>query len=139
MDKEKGFIKYIVIIIVILVIVFLSQLSYFKESGGNFFYRTGNGYDDTSDSFWAKGSNWVQDNIFSKIGGEVQKRGDMAKEELNAQKEKVSESIGEKIKNYFSGIVDSVFSPGKNKTETETQTQNCPACTTPYQPNLDCY
>lgn len=131
---KKGIIKYIVIIIVILVIVFLSQQPNLKEFGKNLFSFSQE-YNKT-EGYWAKGANWVKDNIFSKIGGEVQKRGDMAKEELTSQKEKVSESIGEKIKNYFSGIVDSVFHPGENTSPTESS-KNCPACqqiqSSPYQ------
>ena len=138
MNKEKGIIKYIVIIIIILAAVVLSQLSYFSKMGKDLFSGASDKY-GASDSYWAKGANWVKDNIFSKISGEVQKRGDKVKEEFTGQKEKATETIGEKIKNYFNGIVDSVFHPGNDKTEapTETQSQVCPPCqqiqSSPYQ------
>jgi predicted PurR-regulated permease PerM len=131
---NKGIVIYIVIIIVILAIVFLSQQSNFKEFGKNLFSLS-QGYNKTGE-YMANGSNWVKDNILSKIGGEVQKRGDMAKEGITEQKEKISENVGEKIKNYFAGIVDSVFHPGENNSPTESS-NNCPPCQqiqySPYQ------
>jgi predicted PurR-regulated permease PerM len=130
----KGIIIYIVIIIVILAVVFLSQQPSLKEFGKNLFSLS-QGYNKTGE-YVANGSNWVKDNILSKIGGEVQKRGDMAKEGITEQKEKISESVGEKIKNYFSGIVDSVFHPGENAAPAESA-KNCPPCqqiqSSPYQ------
>ena len=40
---------------------------------------------------------------------------------LNSEKEKVSEDIGKKISNYFSGIADSIVNPGKNNSCEPTQ------------------
>lgn len=107
--NNAGFIKYIVIIAVIMAAVFLSQQSYFGKSFGK------SGQENilsqglaTVQSYAAKGSNWVSDKVFPSIGGEVQKRGDIIKEGVSKEKEKVSESVGEKIKNYFSGVVDSI-------------------------------
>jgi len=138
MQKGKGIIKYIVIIIVILAIVFLSQQPSLKEFGKNLFSLS-QGYNKAGE-YVAKGSDWVKDNVLSKIGGEVQKRGDMAKEGITEQKEKISESVGEKIKNYFSGVVDSVFHPGKNASPEDSaaeSSKNCPPCqqiqSSPYQ------
>ena len=138
MQKGKVIIIYVVIIIVILAVVFFSQQPSLKEFGKNLFSLS-QGYNKTGE-YMANGSNWVKDNILSKIGGEVQKRGDMAKEELTDQKEKVSESIGEKIKNYFSGVVDSVFHPGENTSPADSAAEsakNCPPCpqiqSSPYQ------
>ena len=138
MQKGKGIIIYIVIIIVILAVVFLSQQPSLKEFGKNLFSLS-QGYNKTG-GYLANGSNWVKDNILSKIGGEVQKRGDMAKEGITEQKEKISESVGEKIKNYFSGVVDSVFHPGENTSPADSAAEsakNCPPCpqiqSSPYQ------
>ena len=125
MQKGKVIIIYVVIIIVILAVVFFSQQPSLKEFGKNLFSLS-QGYNKTGE-YMANGSNWVKDNILSKIGGEVQKRGDMAKEGITEQKEKISESVGEKIKNYFSGIVDSVFHPGENTTPAESS-KTCPPC-----------
>jgi hypothetical protein len=110
--RERGFTKYIVIIIVILVVVFLSQRAYLFKKGNTFTFVSD--AMSQAQAYLAKGSGWVSDNVFPKISGEVQKRGDMIKSEVNKEKEKVSENIGEKIQNYFSGIADSVLHPGEN-------------------------
>jgi len=78
MQKGKVIIIYVVIIIVILAVVFFSQQPSLKEFGKNLFSLS-QGYNKTGE-YMANGSNWVKDNILSKIGGEVQKRGGMAKE-----------------------------------------------------------
>jgi hypothetical protein len=53
----------------------------------------------------------------------VQKRGEIIKNEIDSEKEKVSTNVGDKIKNYFSGIAESVIHPGNNSCET-TQTSS---------------
>ena len=110
MHQEKGFIKYIVIIIVILAVVFLSQQVYSRAIGKTLISdATGQ-----AKTYMAKGSDWVMSNIYPKISGEVQKRGDIIKTEVDQEKNKVSENIGTKISNYFSGVTDSVLHPGEN-------------------------
>lgn len=105
---EKGFIKNIVIIIVILVAVFFSQKADFRENGKSLLSQTA-----------GQVSGWVKDNALPKISGEVEKRGEMIKNEINQEKQKISETIGEKIKNYFSGIIDNIFNPGKNNNDSQ--------------------
>jgi len=124
MFQDKGFIKYIVIIAVILIVVFLSQQAYFRGIAKDIFLQGS----DAAQNYLAKGSNWARDVIFPKINGEVQKRGDMIKNEINQEKEKISQTIVEKIKNYFSGVVDSVFHPSSNMSSNQNSTQVCPIC-----------
>ena len=114
MQQEKGFIKYIVIIAVILVLVFLSQQAYTKATGKTLISAAM----DQVGSYTTKGSNWIMSNIYPKITGEVQKRGEIIQNEVNQEKEKVSENIGKKIQNYFSGVTNSILHPG--------QETNCP-------------
>lgn len=121
--NQKGFIKNIVVILVILLVVFFSQQAYFKLKAGNSAPQQTGAVQD----YLTKGSNWVRDSIYPKISGEVQKRGDIIKNEVSSEKQKISEDIGTKIKNYFSGVVDSVFNPGKLN-------QNCPPVDTQVQP-----
>jgi hypothetical protein len=104
----KSVIKYVLIITVILFIAFLSQQAYSKGREKALVS------DATSQAktYLAEGSNWVSSNVFPKITGEVAKRGDMIKEEVVQEKNKVSENIGEKIKNYFSGVTESIVHPG---------------------------
>jgi len=120
--QEKGFIKYIVIIAVILIVVFFSQQAYFKGIGKN---ASSKGSGVVQD-YLTKGSNWVKDSVYPKISGEVQKRGDIIKNEIQIEKQKVSESIGEKLKNYFSGVADSILHPGQNNNNCETQPSQTP-------------
>lgn len=122
MHLERGFIKYIVIIGVIIILIILGQQAYFKAIGKNTISKTSGVIND----YLAKGANWVSEKVFPKITGEVEKRGDMIKEGISAEKEKVVESAGEKIKNYFSGVVDNIIHPAEKNS---TNTQNCQPAT----------
>jgi hypothetical protein len=108
MQNERGFIKYLVIIFVILVIVFLSQQAYLRGFGKTLVSDATN----QVKPYLAKGSNWVMSKIYPTISGEVQKRGDAIKNDVNQEKNKVSQTLGEKIKNYFSGVENSIVHPG---------------------------
>ncbi len=110
MDNQQGFIKYIVIIAVILAVVFLGQQAYTREFGKNLI----SGAESQVQAYAAKGSNWVMSKVYPTISGEVQKRGDVIKNEITQEKNKVSENISTKIGNYFSGIADSILHPGEN-------------------------
>ena len=109
--QEKGFIKYIVIIIFILAVAFLSQKIYSRGTEKIFVFDA---VSQAAGAYIAKGTDWIASAIYPKISGEVQKRGDAIKTEINQEKNKISENIGEKIKNYFSGITDSILHPGDN-------------------------
>jgi hypothetical protein len=117
--KKTNNIKYFFIIIVILAIVFLSQQSYSKEFGKNWAIKAS----ESVSGYWAKGASWATEHVYSKASEEVQNRGEVIKSEINNEKEKVSENISEKIKNYFSGVVDSVIHPTAK--EENANTQNC--------------
>jgi len=116
--EQKGFIKYALIIIVILTVVFLSQQAYSRGIVKTLISDATN----QAGAYLAKGSGWVMSNIYSKISGEVQKRGDTIVNEVNQEKNKVSEKISENIlkktEDYFSGVTNSILHPGENN--------NCP-------------
>jgi hypothetical protein len=118
--KKTKSIKYFFIIVAILVIVFLSQQDYSREFGKSLAIKAS----ESISGYWAKGASWAADNVYSKASEEVQNRGEVIKNEINLEKEKVSENISEKIKNYFSGVVDSVIHPTAAKEE-NINTQNC--------------
>jgi hypothetical protein len=125
--KFKNMVKNIVVIFVILFLVFFSQQTYLNFGVGDSTPQAG-----VVQDYFAKGSNWVKDSMYPKISGEVQKRGEIIKNEVASEKQKISEDIGKKIKNYFSGVVDSIFNPGKLK---ENQNQNnCEPTDTQTQP-----
>lgn len=116
---KKKFIFFIIMIIIVLAIVFLSQQAYTRGFGKTIISDAAN----QTEAYLSKGSNWALSNIYPKISGEVQKRGDIIKSEVNQEKQKISENIGTKIKNYFSGVANSILHP-------ETP-QNCQPATTP--------
>ncbi|MEK7562527.1 MAG: hypothetical protein AAB509_02525 [Patescibacteria group bacterium] len=87
--QKREFIKYIAIIIIILVIVFLSQQPYFRGYGKD---------------IYGKVDSWVRTNVYSKVSGEVEKRGEAIKEEVNKEKNAVAQNIWDKIKNYLASV-----------------------------------
>jgi predicted PurR-regulated permease PerM len=104
----KKLILGVIAIIIVLMVAYFSQKETFSRPGDTLISNVTN----QAKGFLAKGSDWVMTNIYPKISGEVQKRGDIIKDEVNSEKEKISESIGEKISNYFSGVTDSILHPG---------------------------
>lgn len=120
-------VKNIVIILVILLVVFFSQQAYFKLKIGNIAPQQAG----IVQEYLTRGSNWIKDSAYPKISGEVQKRGDIIKNEVNSEKTKISEDLGTKVKNYFAGVVESIFNPGKVN---QNQNQNCPPADNQAQP-----
>jgi hypothetical protein len=116
---QSGFIKYIIIIIIILVVVFLGQQAFFKGIGKNVISGVGN----QIKTYMAKGSNWATSAIISPISGGVEKGKEAIVDGITQEKEKISENIVEKTKNYFSGIADSILHPGENDNCTVQPTQ----------------
>jgi hypothetical protein len=114
MEEEKGFIKYFIIIIIILIVAFLSQQAYTRGIGKTLISNA----TSQAQAYMAKGSSWVVSNVYSKISGEVQKREEAIKTDVTQEKNKVSENIGKKISNYFSGVSNSVLHPGNNTCQT---------------------
>jgi len=107
---QPGLIKNTLIIFVILGVTYFSQQAHFKELGNGMLSEQ----TAAIEGYLAKGANWVSENVYPTITGEVQKRGDIIKNEVAQEKENISKNIGEKIQNYFSGIVDSVINPGSS-------------------------
>ncbi len=118
MDR-KNLIKYSVIIIILLLIAFFSQQTYSWRNEKVFISDATN----KATAYLATGSNWVMSKIYPKVSGEVQKRGDIIKNEINQEKNNISENILDKTKNYFSGVANSVLHPGTS--------QNCQPVQTP--------
>ena len=100
MQKEKGFIQYVVILIIILVVVFFSQQPSFREVGKNVYSQV----EAQVGLYWSKASDWVKVNVYPKVSSEVEKRGEAIKEEVNKQKDAAVKSIWDNIKNYFANI-----------------------------------
>jgi hypothetical protein len=123
--RAKNIIISIIGIIVVLILVFLSQSGNLSFLGSRKTYTFVKNALGQAENSVAKGSSWIKDILFPKIGGEVQKRGEALQNEVNTEKQKVSETIGNKIKNYFSGVTNALL--GKEK--------ECQTTQTPGQPN----
>ncbi|TSC94746.1 MAG: hypothetical protein CEN87_280 [Parcubacteria group bacterium Licking1014_1] len=105
--KERGFIKYIIAIVVVLAVVFFSQQPYFREYGKNLY----NQVVIQGQFWWQAAYHYAQQNIFPKIGGEVEKRKEIIQGELEQEKNKISENIWKKIKKYFADIIFRILNP----------------------------
>ena len=109
---NKKIIFSIFAIIFILAVVFLSQQAYSGAVGKTLIFDATN----RVKSYLADGSNWAISNIYPKIAGEVQAKGDMIKSAVGntvgQAQQNVSENIGKKISNYVSGITNAVVHPG---------------------------
>ncbi|MCX6721484.1 MAG: hypothetical protein NT026_02710 [Candidatus Staskawiczbacteria bacterium] len=105
---HQRILKYVIIMAIILFVVVLSQQPYFKQWGKGLVDKVTN----PAQTYMTKGSSWAKDTVLPEISGEVQKRGDIIKQEVAQEKQKVSENIGEKISNYFSGVANSILHPG---------------------------
>jgi predicted PurR-regulated permease PerM len=105
---DKKIIFSIVAIIIVLVLVFLSQQAYSRGIGKTLISDATN----QARAVLAQGTNWAMANVYPKISGEVQARGDMIKNEVGQEQKKVSENIGQKISNYFSGVANAIAHPG---------------------------
>ncbi len=97
----RGIIKYIIFILIILAIIFLSQQPYFQEKG-KIMYQKVAGWGSVV-------KNWCQDffqkNIFSRISSEIEKRQEIAKQELENQSKEIGQNIWQRIENYFLGLL----------------------------------
>ena len=85
------FIKNIIIIVLILGLAFASQWPYFSSISRDL-YQQGSKY-------ILNGQNWFQTNIYPRLSGEVEKRGEEVKKEIDKQKNNILQNIWEKIKN----------------------------------------
>lgn len=115
---RKKFIFYTILLIIILVLLFLSQQAYSRWIGKNLVSAA----TSQASEYMAKGSNWITSNIYPKISGAVQKRGEVIQNEINQTKQKVTEDIPKKIGNYFSGIANSIAGKSNDSCAT-TQTK----------------
>ena len=116
MENKKRLIIYTIAIITVSALVFMSQQTYFNNTADK------NLFSNISASVYdrfAEGVNWVTDKAYPTLVEESQRRGEMAKNAIDEQKEKISENVLEKVGNYFSGIKNSIINPGSP--------QNCPA------------
>lgn len=114
MDQENNSNKkiyyYVGAIIIILSIVFLNQKGLLDGIGKS--------ASAAVSGYWAKGANWVAEEIYPTISEEVQSRGETIENEIenevDSAKENISENVLQKVGDYFSGIANSIVNPGSN-------------------------
>ncbi len=102
--NEKGFVKNIIIIIVLLTVVFLSQQTYFNKVGKTLYFQA----EPQIKVYWVKATDWLKNNIYPKVSGEVELKRAIIQQEINKQKNNIVQNIWEKIKNYFADIFSKV-------------------------------
>ena len=123
MQIAGRFIKYILIIVAILGIVFLGQQAFVRGIGENVISRAS----AQIMTYVAKGSNWALSAVIPTFSGGVKDGKEAITNGIAREKEKISESVGEKITNYFSGITDSILHPGENNNCLTQPTETTPS------------
>ncbi len=97
---ERGFIKNIVVIVIILTVVFLSQQLYFREYGKTLYSQI----KPQTEAYWLKTVDWLENNIYSRVSGEVESKSTIIQQEINKQKNNIMQNVWGKIKNYSASI-----------------------------------
>ena len=106
--------KYIIIIAFIFLILILGQQVYFKTLGKEYL----NKIHAWGNEQWQKAQDYWDKHILNKVTDEVEKRQNIAKEELKGQAKQVTQTVWEKIKGYVSGFFNNIF--GQKPAETNT-------------------
>jgi hypothetical protein len=102
-------IKNLIIIAIIIGAVVISQQPAVKGWGQN----TLSWIEKKTDPYTSKITDLFEKKLYPTIGGEVEKRKDIIEQEIAEEKEKISETLAEKIKKYFSNIIDLIFFPNR--------------------------
>lgn len=97
--------KNIIIILAIIGAVIFSQQPMFKDWGKKTYSWIG----AKVEPYTSPADVWLKNNIYPKISGEVDQKKQLISQEITTQKNNILETTGEKIKNYFSNLIDSVF------------------------------
>ena len=98
--KERGFIKNIVIIVALIVVVFLSQQAYFNEFGRKLYSQA----EAQTKVYWTKVADWLKNNVYARVSGEVEQKSVVIQEEITKQKDNLVKNVWGNIKNYFANI-----------------------------------
>ena len=101
MVNEKGFIANALLIAVVFGLIFASQQAFFKP-----FLHTAS---EATKPYWEPVKTWVATHIYPITKMEVEKRGEIAKTQIEEQKQEAAQSIWESIKNYFTGNFLKIF------------------------------
>lgn len=97
--------KNILFIIIILTILILSQQSYFEGWGRNIYQKV----EKWGEILWQKCKEFWNKHILHRVTTEIEKRQEIAKEELKKETKEISLTAWQKIKNYISGLFRGIF------------------------------
>ncbi len=121
-NKEGGFIQNIVIIVAILAAIFLSQQSFLKGNSKNWIYSQ-----NQKSNFLDKAGNWLNNNVLSKVSGEVGTIKDNATKEITTQKNNLEKSSTNTVKNFIAEKLLQTMGVNPQDLVTPTQTPlTCP-------------
>lgn len=98
-------IKNLIIIGVIVAIVIFSQQPAFKSVGQN----TYSWITKNTSPYTQKATNWATNNLYPIVNKEISQKKELVAQEINSEKAKVSQTLADKIKNYITNAIDSLF------------------------------
>lgn len=97
--------KNIIIVILLLVLIYLGQQGYFGNIGASVYSKVYgyiiSGYDQCR--------SFIQSHFFTKVTSEIEKRQNIAKEEIKDKTKEVTKSVWDKTKDYVSNFFGSIF------------------------------
>lgn len=100
-----GVLKYIIFIILVFLFLVLGQQPYFEKIGKDM-WQSISGW---GIGIWNQIVNYWNKHIFKSVTSEIEKRQNIAKDEIKGQAKEITLSIWQKTKNYFVGIFNSVL------------------------------
>jgi predicted PurR-regulated permease PerM len=97
--------KNIIFLIIILAILVLSQQPYFEKWGREIYRKI----DNWVTTIWQYCQGYWNKNILHRVSSEIEKRQNIAKQELKDETKQVTQNIWEKIRDYVAGIFNNIF------------------------------
>ncbi|MFA5878041.1 MAG: hypothetical protein WC845_01615 [Candidatus Staskawiczbacteria bacterium] len=100
----------VILIVVIIIVAVLSQQPYFETQGNGLYKKV----ELRGQALWQAGENYWNNNIVHRATTEIEKRQDIAKDELKAGTKQISKNAWEKMKDYFSDLLSGLFVSDKH-------------------------
>jgi len=101
----NGFIRSIIFIVIIIVVLILSQQPYFAGWGRGVYLKI----EMQGKALWQKAMEYWNKYVLRRVTTEIEKREEIAKEEIKGQVEKTSQTLWQKIKDYILGLLKGLF------------------------------
>lgn len=101
----SSLLKGVILIIIIVIILWLGHVPYFQHLGRNLYTEA----ESYARVLWQSGVDFWNQHILGRVSSEIEKRQNIVKKEINGQVQQVGQTIWEKIKNYFSGLISGIL------------------------------